>query len=179
MSRMLKELIVKELRSKYEQCDSALVVNPIRLTGRQAAELRAEFDKKSIEMRLVRNSLAKRAFDGLPLAGVEKVLDGPCALVTGGESIVDTAKELAQWSKKLPQLEVVGAVVEGQVLDAASAEQLAKMPGRAELRSQVSGMIASPGAALAAAIASPGGAIAGCIKTLIERLEGEGGSQAA
>ena len=180
MSRTLKELIVNEIRDRYQQVDEAVVVNPIFLTGRENTELRKAFNAKAIRMELMNNSLARRAFSGLPLEKVGGLLDGPSALVTGGESVIDIAKELAQWSKKMPLLKVLGAIVEGQVLDAQEAVGLSKMLGRSELRSGISAQIASPGAGIASAIASPGGAIVGCIKSLIERLENdEQQSQAA
>lgn len=171
MSKKVKEMMIKELADRYESVDSALVVNPLGIDGTTSNEMRGDLRSKSIRMEVIRNSLARKAFADTSLSVLAEVLDQSCALITGGDSIVDVAKHVKDWSKKVPEFQIRGAVVEGSVLDAQQALKLADMPNRQELQGQVVQIINSPGASLAGAIASPGGRIAGCIKTLVERLE--------
>ncbi|NLX03558.1 MAG: 50S ribosomal protein L10 [Phycisphaerae bacterium] len=178
MSKPLKDLITKELKSRLSNVESAMVVNPILLTGVESNRFRGALKAKNIEMHLVKNSLAQRALAGTKLEGIGEILTGPSAVVYGGESIVDVAREIHDWTKKLTKLEVCGAIVDGEVVDAEGAKQLAKMPSRVELQGQIVQLAQSPGARVASAIGAPAGRIAGCIKSLVEKLETPSGAAA-
>lgn len=179
MSKPVKQLMIKELSARFSQLDSVFVVNPIALNAIDNTSFRAALRKKKIEMEVVRNALAVQALKGTALEGIGALLTGACALVSGGESIVDVAREVMEQAKKFTALEIRGALVEGTIVDAKGAEQLAKMASRAELQGQVAMLANSPAKRLAGAISSPAGKIAGCIKALEEKLEKEGGSVAA
>lgn len=179
MSKPVKDLITKEITARFGSLDSIVVVNPIGLNAIDTNKLRMNLRTKKIEMEVVKNALAQRAFVGTKLEGVAKLLEGSCALVTGGDSVVEVAREIFGAMKKYKALQVRGAVVEGQVLDAQGAEVLSKMPSRAELFGQIVTIANSPGSRVAGQIAAPASRIAGCIKALAEKLEKEGGSVAA
>ncbi len=179
MSRQVKSYIIRELKERYSDTDSALVVNPVGLTGPETAEFRKALRQKGIRMQVVKNSMLRLATQGTRLEGIAEVLEGPCAVLTGGDSIVDVAKEIVEWTKKFDVLQIRGAVVEGDVLGAEQAKELAKMPSRTELIGQVVTLAQSPAARIAGAIGSPASYIAGCIKSLVEKLENEGRQVAA
>lgn len=169
MSRRVKDLIAKELQARYAEVGSAVLVDPTGIDAITTNEIRRDLRGRSIRMQVIKNSLARRALAGGPLAPLAPLLVGPNALVTGGESIIDAAKAIVAWNKKIGLLKIRGGLLEGQVLDASGATALAAMPGRRELHQQVAGLALSPGRRLAAAILGPGGIVAGCIQALVDR----------
>src|SRR4051812_35553636 len=102
MSRKVKELLEGEIHKRYNALDSALVVDVSKLTGVQANQFRGRLHSKGIELHVVKNRSAKRALSQSALAPVGKSLSGPCALVTGGPSIIELAKELVEMLKEYP-----------------------------------------------------------------------------
>lgn len=171
MSKRVKDLVIEELRNRYEGVDSVLLVDPTGIDANTNNAMRGDLRSKSVRLEVVKNSLARRAFAGGPLERVGPLMEGPNALVTGGDSIVDAAKVVAEWGKKLGLLKIHGAVVEGEALAAAEASELAKMPGRRELHQQVVGLALSPGARLVGAVTGPAGVLAGCVQAMVDKAE--------
>lgn len=171
MSRYVKELLQQEFEKKFKGVGDLLVVSMMGIGGTENNQIRGALKEKTIKVLVTRNSLMKKTLARLGMAAAGTLFTGPCAVVYGGENIVDVAKEIASWSGKLPELKIKGAFVEGQVLDAEAAEALSKMPSLAQLRGELVIIVNSPGSRLAGIIASPAQIIAGCIKTIIEKAE--------
>ena len=177
MSKMVKDLITKELNSRYGAVDSAMWVEFVGIDGNTTNDFRRELREKQMHMEIVKNSLLRRAVAGSPLEPMASDMAGPAALLTGGESVIDIAKLLEDWRPKLHGLKLRGAVIEGEYIDESVVGTVHKMPTKRDLQAKVAGTILSPGANLASAMLAGGRNIAGCIKTLIEKLE-DGGSDA-
>ncbi len=173
MSKRVKDFITNEVRARYDGVDSAVLVDPTGVDAVTNNKMRGDLRSKSVRLEVIKNSLARRAFAGGPLERMGALLVGPNALVTGGDSIVDAAKAIAEWSKKTGLFEIRGALVEGELLDAAAAKALAAMPGRRELHQEILGLACAPGGRLCGALLGPGGLIAGCIKAISEKQEQE------
>ena len=170
MSKLVKDLITKTLKERYDGIQDACVVDLTGLDVQRTQTLRRELTAKSMQLHVVKNSLARRAFAGGPLEPLGERLDGPCALVTGGDSIVDVAKALVHWAKELGHIGLKEAIMEGDP-DLVTVEDVAKMKDRGELMREIAMLVSSPGRSIVGCLCSPGGKIAGCLKTLAERGE--------
>jgi len=171
MSRKIKELVQQELKTHFDGISELIVVSLRGIDGNNNNALRGELLEKQIRLRVVPNSLAARVFEGMGMDTIREVLSGPCAIAYGAENIVDLAKALISWDKKLEHFQIKGGFLEGRALDAAAAKDLAKMPSKQELQGSVVALALSPGGRLVSQIGSPAGSIAGCVKALIEKLE--------
>ena len=171
MSKYVKGLLQAELKDRMvkEDISEFLVVSIKGISGNANNELRGELLKKNVKMQVVRNSLFKKALSELEMDAACDLFEGPSTLVYGGDSIVDTAKEIVDWKKKIKVLEIKGAYLDGQTLDEDGTKELSKMPNRSELQGKISAAAMSPGGKLAAAIISPAGIIAGCIKAIADK----------
>jgi len=174
MSTYVKGLLQKELEKKFDAVEDFLVVDTKGIGGNDNNEMRGVLKSKGVRLTVVKNAMMSRALEALGRPAATSLFEsGPCAVAYGGDSIVDVAKELAEWGKKIEAISIKGAFVDGEVLDAAGAEALARMPSRAELQGTVVMLAGSPGRRLCGAILGPGGIVAACIKGLVEKLEKE------
>jgi large subunit ribosomal protein L10 len=170
MSRKLKEMIETELKTRYGSVREAVLVNAVGLTGVDANLLRRQLRAKKYEMHVVPNRLFKRSSSGSAIEPLAKAMSGPCAIVTGGGTAVEMAKELLKFAESFPKLELKIGLVEG-IDEPMPVPELAKLRGRLEVIGDVAAIAISPGKKLAGAVGGPGGGLAACLKTLIGKLE--------
>lgn len=169
MSKVVKRMMIDSIQGALGDCREVLILDASRLDGVVANQLRLSLRKKQINLLGVKNAVARRALNEIGLTGAADVLSGACTLVYGGEDIVALSKELTEWCDKIKAMEIRGGAIGPTPLKPADVESLSKSPGRAELLSQIAGLILSPGRQLAAVLKGPGGKIAGQIKTLADK----------
>ena len=92
MSKRVKNLVETEYRQRYDGVEGGLVVSLSGLGAIDTVQVRQRLRDRQVELHVVKNSLARRALQETPLAPLGNVLEGPSALVTGGESVGDAAK---------------------------------------------------------------------------------------
>ena len=171
MSKRVKGLMKQEMASKLNGVNEFVVVSLFGVEGTENNNFRGELSKQNISVFVVKNSLAVTALKEMGHENTDSLFNGPCAIALGGSDVVSLAKEMVKWAKELDKVEIKGAFVEGQVLDAAGAVALSKMLTRAEQQGMIVKIAISPATRLASAIVSPASAIAGCLKTIIDKAE--------
>ncbi|MFV0446186.1 MAG: 50S ribosomal protein L10 [Planctomycetaceae bacterium] len=179
MSKQVKTMVIDQIRKELGDSRDLLVVDASALDGVTANRVRLALQAKGVTLMGVKNALANRVLTDLGMSDMGHILAGPSTLVWGSEDIVQLSKEITKWAKEVDKLQIKGAAVDGQVLDAKGVEELSKSPGRLELLSIISGQLLSPGANLSGALLGVGGKLASQIKTMCEGAEGEDEGDAA
>jgi len=169
MSKPIKELVRKELVSRFDGVKQMAVVGFTGVDAVTNHKIRGRLHAKNIEMTVVKNSLARQAFKAVGLEVAGEMLDGPCAVAYGADSVITVVRELLDIKKDVPNLEVKSALLDGDVFGAERIEELSKFPTREEAIAQVVGCVLSAGANLAGCLIGPGGQIASILKTLEEK----------
>jgi len=172
MSKQLKDMIASDIRKRLTNVNDALLVNVIGIDSLNTFNLRKELRSKNIHLLVVKNSLAKRATEGTPIARAFDSYEGSTAVVWGADDFVSLAKEIVALVKKpeYEKLTAKGGVMDGERLTAEKVTDVSKWPNRVGQISILLGQILAPGSQLLSQINAPGGKLLSQIK---QKSEGE------
>ena len=177
MSKKVKNLIEKHIESDLQGIDGIAVINPRGIGAIKNNLIRRRLNDKGLKMRVVKNTLAKRAGDRTKIKGFDKLLDGPSAVVFGKASISTIARALLEEKKLDDTLELRGMFFDGEVyVGDKGVEQVSKLPTREEAIGQVLAAILGPGAKLGGIFKGQAGKVAALIKAVEEKAEKAGGA---
>ena len=171
MSKYVKNLLTNELAAKFEGVEEAVLVNVIGLPANANVALRKELREKDIKLVCVKNSLARRATEGTPLAAAFDTCEGTLAVMWGAEDIVTLAKEatrLTDDEEAYVAFETRGGVMDGEAITPEKVKEISKWPSRGEQLSMLAGQLLGPGSELAAALLGPGKTLASQLKSKSE-----------
>jgi large subunit ribosomal protein L10 len=171
MSKPLKQMILDMYRKEFDGVNDALLVDIRGIEANDNNAMRQGLAGKDIKVTVVKNALAKTAFKDTGLAHLDEMMSGPSAIAHGADSVVTVARELITWAKKLKELEIKGAVMEGTVFGPNEIDALSKYPTRDEAQAQVIQVVLGPAGQVIGAATSAGSNIASILKAIEEKLE--------
>ena len=176
MSKYVKELMMNQLRSDLDGSRSLLIVDLKGLDAITEHQLRRDLRKKSIKLRALKNSLARRVFTDMGMEGLSQFLVGPSLAVWGGDGVAELAKEMSRQVQTLKKPEIKGGAVDGVVIGAAQVEDITKLPSREALIARVVSLALAPAQRIVALANAPAGNLQAQLKTLAEGAAGAPGS---
>lgn len=139
-----KKVVVEEIREKFSNAKSAILVDYRGLTVGEATELRANFREAGVEYKVYKNNLVKLAIKDSSFEGLTVDLKGPSAIAFGYEDPVTPAKVVKDFSKDHKNLELKAGVVEGTYYDTAKIIEIADIPSREVLLQRLVGSFQAP-----------------------------------
>ena len=157
MSKPVKKLIIDDYKDRFEGVEGALVLDIRGITSNDNNTLRRGLQQKQIRVTVVKNSLATKALSGTLLEHLSPALNGPSALAYGEASVVDVAREVMNWTKKIKTLTLKGVVLDGQYFAGAEGvKRLSQFPTKIEAQAKVVTLVLSPAFERSAHQALPG-----------------------
>ena len=146
MANSVKVEMVEELHGMFSRAKSAVVANYQGIDAEGITALRVHMRSRSVDFRVVKNTLARRAAKDTSLEVLGEDFKGPISILVGFEDAVAPAKALADFAKsdatKSP--EVICGVVEGKKVSPGEVQALAELPSREELISQMLSVFQGP-----------------------------------
>lgn len=149
MLKLQKEQMVQDIKKKIQMSKGIFLFQYHGLSVEDITGLRRKIRQGGGELKIFKNTLVRLALKGTP---VEKLLmeelKGPIAYTFSYEDVVSTAKALVEFEKEEKSLELNVAVLNDKKLSFNKIKQLAKLPPREVLLSQLMGTLVAPISAL-------------------------------
>jgi large subunit ribosomal protein L10 len=150
-----KQAMVTEVQAVAQSAHSVVAAEYRGLTVTQLTGLRAKARQAGVYMRVVKNTLARRAVAGTPYECIAKSLKGPLILAFSQEdpgAAARVVKEFAKGNEKLvPTLVALG----GQVYAAAEIDRVASLPTKPQALSMLLGVMKAPVTKFVRTLAEP------------------------
>ena len=127
-----KKQIVAEVSSELSNTLCALVAKYDGLTVGDMTNLRIQARAKGVYVRVVRNTLARRAVLGTDFECLNEALTGPLVLMLSQEEPGAAARIVRDFSKKNDVLQVRAMALDGQLLGPEKLSSIASLPNKEE-----------------------------------------------
>jgi len=143
-----KQQVVSEVAGELARAQAVIVAEYRGLNVERATQLRAKARKSGLYLRVLKNTLVRRAVQGTPFAKLAEHLSGP--LMYGiGQDPVACAKVLSEFAKDNEPFVIRAGAMPNAVMSAKDVAALALLPGRDELLAKLMGTMQAPVAKLA------------------------------
>lgn len=138
-----KKAVVAEVSEQVAGAQTIVVAEYRGLEVGHITILRANARKEGVYLRVLKNTLVRRAVAGTPFEGLQKQMVGP--LMYGiSKDPVAAAKVLNDFAKTNDKLVIKGGAMANYVMDVNGVKALATMPSREELLSKLLGTMQAP-----------------------------------
>lgn len=139
-----KQVIVQEVNAIASKALSAVVVDYQGVSVANMTKLRAKARSNGVYLRVVRNTLARRAVEGTEFACLKDALVGPLVLAFSEEEPGAAARLFKEVAKEIDQLEVKALSIGGQLLGANQLDAMASLPSKNEALASLCRVMLAP-----------------------------------
>lgn len=151
----VKKAVVKEVAEVASKAISAVIADYRGLTVNQMTQLRARARKSRVYLRVVRNTLTRRALEGTEFSCLNDKLVGPLFLAMSLEAPSDAARLLKEFAKTFDKLEIKALSIGGKLYGADQLDMVASLPTRDEAIAKLMMVMRAPIEKLAQTLAAP------------------------
>ena len=144
ITREKKGELVSEYTEKIRRSQAVFVSEYRGMSTKQLQDLRRELRANGSEMIVAKNTLIARALTEVGMPAPDTLFKGPTAFTFCYTDIAAPAKSLNKWAKDSKILVVKGGLLGQSVFDETGVTQLADLPSREQLLSQVVGVLQAP-----------------------------------
>ena len=150
-----KKAVVEEVAEIARSAYSAVAAEYSGLNVAEMTTLRESAKRSGVHLRVVRNTLARRAVEGTAFECIRDRLSGPLVLAFSLEEPGAAARVVRDYAKSNDKLIVSFVAFDGKAMDAPAIEQLASLPTREEALGMLASVLLAPVTRLARTIVEP------------------------
>jgi large subunit ribosomal protein L10 len=155
-----KKQLVKEVNAVAGESVTAVAAEYRGLSVAEMTELRKEARNAGVYMRVVKNTLARRAVVGTDFECMQETLKGPILLAFAKDDPGAAARVIKDFAKGHDALQAVSLSAGGQLLPATDLNKLADLPTLDRARAMLLGVMIAPMSKLVRTLAEPSGMLA-------------------
>ena len=169
-----KQALVAEVAEVAARAQSVVAAQYRGLTVGQMTELRARARRQGVYMRVVKNTLARKALAGTSFESVGPKLKGPLVLAFSKDDPGAAARVVKDFAKANEKLVATLVSLGGQVLSAAELERVASLPTREQALSMLLGVLKAPIVKLVRTLAEPPAKLARTLAAIRDQKQAAG-----
>jgi large subunit ribosomal protein L10 len=169
-----KKALVAEVAAVAQKAQSVVAAEYRGLTVSQMTELRAKARKQGVYMRVVKNTLARKALAGTSFETVGPKLKGPLVLAFSKDDPGAAARVVKDFAKAHEKLVATLVSLGGQVLPGGDLEKVASLPTREQALSMLLGVLKAPMQKLVGTLAAPASKLARTVAAVRDQKQAAG-----
>ncbi|GAA0215042.1 50S ribosomal protein L10 [Castellaniella daejeonensis] len=143
LNRQEKAVVIEEVSAEIGRAQSIVIAEYRGLDVASVTVLRKTARESGVYLRVLKNTLVRRALAGTPFEGLSAQLTGPLIYGISADPVA-AAKVLADFAKSNDKLVITGGALPNSLLNQDGVKALATMPSREELLSKLLGTMQAP-----------------------------------
>jgi large subunit ribosomal protein L10 len=169
-----KKALVAEVAAVASKAQSVVAAEYRGLTVGQMTELRAKARKQGVYLRVVKNTLARKALAGTSFEAMGPRLKGPLVLAFSKDDPGAAARVVKDFAKAHEKLVATLVSLGGQVLPGGELEKVASLPTREQALSMLLGVLKAPIVKLVGTLAAPAAKLARTVAAVRDQKQAAG-----
>ncbi|MBT8442512.1 MAG: 50S ribosomal protein L10 [Gammaproteobacteria bacterium] len=150
-----KQAVVAEVNEVAANSESAIAAEYRGLSVAQMTEFRAKARNEGVYVRVIKNTLARRAIEGTEFECLKEALQGPLLLAFSREDPGAAARVIKEFAKENEDLATRAVAIGGALYGAEDLGRLASLPNLDQARAMLLGVLQAPASKLVRTLAEP------------------------
>lgn len=172
ISKQKKEELVAQYKKWVEESDGLVLTHYHKLSVKDISDLRREIRESGGEFHIIKNTLAKKAFEESGREWEQDVFTGPTALGISYENLSGLAKALKNFAEETGTIEIKSGYLAEKLVSVEEINALADLPSMPEMQAKLLSTIAAPASKLVRTLAEPGRQVAAVLQSYAEQAAG-------
>ena len=166
-----KNFIIDEIKSRVDKTPYVLLTDYTGMQVPQFNELRNRLSGAKAELRVIKNTLLRRALKDSNLPDLESYLHGQSAVVMGESDVSAAAKVLKNFAAEFQKPKIKVGILDRSILEPADIMALADLPSKEVLQAKLLGLLLAPASTLVRLINTPASQVAQVLKAYSDKGE--------
>jgi len=169
ITKQQKEELIEQYKKWLKESDGLILTHYHGLSVKAISDLRRDIRESGGEFHIIKNTLAKRAFEESGREWKKDVFIGPTALGVSYQNPTGLAKIIKDFSKEFGTIEIKSGYLAERLMTVEEIVTLAELPSMEAMRAKLLSTILAPASQLVRTLAEPGRQVAAVLKSYSEK----------